>query len=189
MDEGLGTLGTRTIVVELTPLKRHPCWKKDLIALMKSLPTISQVWIKKLTLKPSGPGLLFFFIDFKVRRISSSVTSLSRIAASWIEMVFGERRVHIKQVRQIWRSRRSLEFTEVIYSNVFRFIMASFKLTVNILHRNFFILIPSTFSLAVKKSSVPIPFLQPENSGLLLGEVFLKSQSCPKGIRSRSLEA
>lgn len=55
--------------------------KNDLTRAKKSCLTMSQLRIKKFTLNPSGLGLLFFFIDFKVFHISSSVTSLSSIRA------------------------------------------------------------------------------------------------------------
>lgn len=65
----------------LVPLSSTPSWKKERIALVKSFPTTSQLERKKLTLNPSGPGLLFFFMDLRVEKISSAVTSLSR--AEW----------------------------------------------------------------------------------------------------------
>lgn len=63
---GVLTLGTRAIEVELTPGCMVEVAKKLMIALQKSRPTMSQVERKNSTVKPSGPGALLRFIDFKV---------------------------------------------------------------------------------------------------------------------------
>jgi hypothetical protein len=56
--DGLGTLGIKDIVVAFTCLRSRPEKKKDRITLIVSDPTILQVFLKKLTMKPFGSRAL-----------------------------------------------------------------------------------------------------------------------------------
>jgi hypothetical protein len=78
IEEGLGTFGTRVIMVELTSLRRALDWKKDWIALHTSLPTIGQDFLKKQAVKPSGPGALSLPREKIVLLTSSTVTTCSK---------------------------------------------------------------------------------------------------------------
>ena len=46
IEEGLGTLGTKVMIVELTSFKRELEWKKDFTAEHTSLPTMGQAFLK-----------------------------------------------------------------------------------------------------------------------------------------------
>lgn len=63
IEEGCAHLGTRATAVELKHFGILLVEKKNWTAFVKSFPTMCQQWRKKLTLKPSGPGLLFLFIE------------------------------------------------------------------------------------------------------------------------------
>ncbi|MBT0647507.1 hypothetical protein KJJ93_31420, partial [Escherichia coli] len=70
-EEGLGTLGTRAIIVQFISLGIQPELKKEVIASITSSPTLLHAFLKNRDEKPSGPGALSLLIE-KIADLSSS---------------------------------------------------------------------------------------------------------------------
>ncbi|KAJ0436322.1 hypothetical protein HanIR_Chr15g0728571 [Helianthus annuus] len=79
---GVSSFGTRAITVALTSLSNLPLWKKSLIALHTSGPTIFQAALKNFEEKPSGPGAFRSSILNIASFISSDVTALTMCSTS-----------------------------------------------------------------------------------------------------------
>jgi len=71
MQEGFSTFGTNAILVAFIQRGRKLFSKKYLMASVNSAPIISQLRLKKVDVKPSGPGALLSEIDSKACLISS----------------------------------------------------------------------------------------------------------------------
>ena len=72
MAVGLAHLGIKASAVELIPLVSRLEEKKYWTAWVNVSPTIDQQLRKKFTLNPSGPGLLFRFMELRTLKISES---------------------------------------------------------------------------------------------------------------------
>lgn len=74
-----GFFGINAKMVAFVAKGRKPVWKNFMMALVSSKPTIGHAVLKKLEVRPSGPGALFGFIFIITVWISSGVRRVAML--------------------------------------------------------------------------------------------------------------